>query len=310
MSPPTKPTSSSSVVDEWPPLSYEEWRDTHDTLHMYTQVVGKLRLALSPFEPQWANVPLYVTARGLTTSPVPYGLRTFDAEFDFIDHHLVLRANVGGLERLALRPLAVADFYRDVMDALARLGIDVTISRGPSEVSDPIPFAEDRTHHSYEPEPVSRFFRVLSATDVVLKEHRSGFNGKAPPVQFFWGSFDLVATRFSGRRLTPPADADTITRYGGDAEQICGGFWPGHERFAAPAFFAYGYPKPEGVESAPIRPADAAWNADLGEFIFPYDAMRSTPDPKLALMDFLESTYEACATRLGWSPDFLVRDVP
>ena len=298
------------VVDEWPALPYDEWRPTRDTLHMYTQIVGKLRLALSPFEPQWANVPLYVTARGLTTSPVPLGLRTFDAEFDFVDHDLVVRAADGGIERLPLRAQAVADFYGALMDALSRLGFDVRISPGPSEVPDPIPFAEDRTHDTYEPEPVNRFFRVLSAADVVLKLHRSRFRGKTSPSQFFWGSFDLVVTRFSGRPVNPPADADTITRYGGNAEQICGGFWPGHAQFPSPAFFAYGYPKPAGIEQASIRPAGAAWRDDLGEFIFPYDAVRAADDPRRALLDFLETTYDGCAQRLSWSPELTQVDAP
>jgi len=297
-------------VDEWPALPYDEWRPTRDTLHMYTQIVGKLRLALSPFEPEWANVPLYVTARGLTTSPVPVGLRTFDAEFDLVDHQLVLRANDGGVVGLPLHAQAVADFYGAVMDALRGLGFDVTISPGPSEVPDPIPFAQDRTHHSYEPEQVNRFFAVLSAADVVLKEHRSRFRGKTSPAHFFWGSFDVVVTRFSGRPVTPPADADAITRYGGDAEQICGGFWPGHPQFPSPAFFAYGYPKPEGIEQASIRPVDAAWNDELGEFVFPYDVMRAAPDPRRALLDFLQSTYDASAERLGWSPELTQFDTP
>jgi Family of unknown function (DUF5996) len=297
-------------VDEWRSLPYEEWRDTRDTLHMYTQVVGKLRLALSPFEPQWANVPLYVTARGLTTSPVPNALRTFDAEFDFFDHELVLRANDGGIEHLPLRPRAVADFYRDVMDALDRLGVGVAISAGPSEVPNPIPFAEDRTHHSYDPEQVNRFFRVLSPVDVVLKEHRSRFNGKTTPVQFFWGSFDLALIRFSGRPATPPPGADTITRHGADAEQISAGFWPGNDQFRGAGFFAFGYPKPEGIESAAVEPDGAGWDAELGEFVFPYDAMRTTPVPRRALLDFLESTYDACATRLDWSPDLIRRHRP
>jgi hypothetical protein len=214
-----------------------------------------------------------------------------------------LRTNDGHTERLPLHAQAVADFYAAVMSALGRLGFDVTISPGPSEVPDPIPFAKDRTHDSYDPEPVNRFFRVLSAADVILKEHRSRFRGKTPPVQFFWGSFDLVGTRFSGQPVTPPADADTITRYGGDAEQICGGFWPGHAHYSSPAFFAYGYPTPEGVDQASISPGEAGWNDDLGEFIFPYDAMRSLSDPRRALLDFLETTYDACAQRLGWSPE-------
>lgn len=297
-------------MDDWPALPYDDWRDTRDTVHMYTQVVGKLRLALSPFEPEWANVPLYVTARGLTTSPVSEGLRTFDVEFDFVDHRLVLRANDGGAEQIALRPRAVADFYQDVMDALGRLGFDVTISPGPSEVPDPIPFAEDRVHHSYEPADARRFFHVLSQVDVVLKEHRSRFTGKTPPAAFFWGSFDHVVTRFSGRPVTPPPGADTITRYGGDAEQICGGFWPGHLQYPSAAFFAYGYPKPEGIEGAAIRPEGASWNADIGEFLFPYDAMRAAPDPRRALLDFLESTYKACAQQMGWSPELTQVDAP
>jgi len=297
-------------VDDWPALPFDDWRDTRDTLHMCTQIVGKLRLALSPFEPQWANVPLYVTARGLTTSPVPDGLRTFDVEFDLVDHRLVVRASDGSIEQLPLRPRAVADFFADLMGALDRLGIDVTISPGPSEVADPIPFAEDRVHHSYEPADARRFFHVLSQADVVLKEHRSRFNGKAPPVEFFWGSFDLVGIRFSGRPATPPPGADTITRYGGDAEQICGGFWPGQDAFPAAAFFAYGYPKPDGIEQASIAPEGAGWNPDIGEFVFPYDAMRMAPDPRRALLDFLESTYDACAQRLGWSPDFIRTEEP
>ena len=297
-------------MDDWPALPYDDWRDTRDTFHMYTQVVGKIRLALSPFEPQWSNVPLYVTARGLTTSPVPDGLRTFDAEFDLVDHRLVLRTNDGGVEQLPLRPLAVADFYQEVMDALARLGIDVTISPGPSEVPDPIPFAEDRTHHAYEPADAKRFFHVLSRVDVVFKEHRARFAGKTPPVHFFWGSFDLAVTRFSGRPVTPPPGAGTIMRYGGDAEQICAGFWPGQDAFRAAAFFAYAYPKPDGIASDAIEPEGAGWNADLGEFLFPYDAMRSAPDPVRALLDFLESTYDTCAARMGWSPDLIRGDEP
>jgi hypothetical protein len=292
-------------VEAWPALPYADWRDTLDTLHMYTQIVGKIRLALSPFEPQWANVPLYLTARGLTTSPVPDGLRTFDIEFDLIGHELVLRTSDGGVERLALRPRAVADFYGDVMDALTRLGVDVEISPGPSEVPDPIPFAEDRTHDSYDPASANRFFEVLSQVDVVFKEHRARFLGKTPPSHFFWGSFDLVVTRFSGRPVTPPPGAGPIERYGGDAEQICGGFWPGNERYPSAAFFAYGYPKPDGIEDASIRPDSAGWNDDVGEFILPYDAVRAAPEPKRAVIDFLESTYDASATRLGWSPDLV-----
>jgi hypothetical protein len=292
-------------MDDWPALPFEEWRATRDTLHMYTQVVGKLRLALSPFEPQWANVPLYLTARGLTTSPIPYGRRTFDAEFDLLGHELVVRTSDGHTERVPLGPRPVADFYHDVMAALGRVNMDVTISATPSEVAAPIPFAEDRTHHAYDPEQVSRFFQLLSRVDVVLKEHRARFLGKTPPVQFFWGSFDLAVTRFSGRPLTPPADADVITRYGGDAEQICAGFWPGHDKFPHPAFFGYAYPKPDGIEGSRIRPEAAHWDDNLGEFILPYDAVRSASDPRRALLDFLETAYEAGAARLGWDSELI-----
>jgi hypothetical protein len=295
-----EPTAESDSVqcivmeDDWPALPYEDWRATRETLHMYTQVVGKLRLALSPFEPQWANVPLYVTARGLTTSPIPVGLRTFDAEFDFIDHVLVLRANDGQVER---RPLGgpVAEFYRDVMSALARMRIDVTISLVPSEVSNPIPFPDDRTHATYEPAHASRFFQVLSAVNLVFREHRAGFRGRTTPVQFFWGTFDLALLRYNLRPLTPPPGADVITRYGGDAEAICGGWWPGDERIPYPAFFAYAYPKPDGLENALIEPAGAAWNP-IGEFVLPYDTARTQGDPRQAILAFLRSTYSGAAT--------------
>jgi hypothetical protein len=297
-------------MSDWPALPYLEWQATRDTLHMYTQVVGKLRLALSPFEPEWGNVPLYVTARGLTTSPVPYGDLAFDAEFDLIGHELVLRVADGGLERIALRPRAVADFYSDVMGTLARLGIDVTISAVPSEVADPIPFAADREHQSYDRDQVSRFFQVLSRVDLVFREHRAPFVGRTSPVHFFWGSFDLALTRFSGRRFPPPPGAGVIERYASDAEQICVGFWPGNEQHQEAAFYSYAAPKPDGLEAAPIRPAAAAWNDQIGEFLLSYDAVRAAPDSRRVILDFLESTYAAGAARLGWSGDLITHDRP
>jgi hypothetical protein len=288
--------------NEWPDLSYEEWRATRDTLHMYTQVIGKLRLALSPFEPEWANVPLYLSGRGLTTTPIPVGLRTFDAEFDFIDHVLVLRTSDGAIERCPLGG-AVADFYQSVMAALHRMQVEVTISAVPSEVPDPIPFAEDHTHATYEAAQAARFFRILTLVDVILKEHRAGFRGRTTPVQFFWGTFDLAITRFSGKAITPPPDADVIARFGGDAEEICGGWWPGNERVPYPAFYAYAFPKPEGIEAVPVEPAGAKWNASAGEFILPYDAVRSDPEPRRAVLDFLRTTYAGAASLMGWNPD-------
>jgi Family of unknown function (DUF5996) len=291
-------------MDEWPELPYATWRPTRDTLHMYTQVVGKLRLALSPFEPQWANVPLYLTARGLTTSPLPFAGRTFDAELDLFEHALVLRASDGAGGRVPLGG-AVADFYRAIMDALRGMGIAVAVSELPSEVPDPIPFPEDREHHTYVLEHAQRFWQVLSRVDVVLKRHRAQFRGRTSPVHFFWGSFDLANTRFSGRPATPPPGAGTIMRLSEDAEQVCAGFWPGDARIPYPAFFAYGYPRPGGIERAEPRPEAARWVEEAGLFLLPYDAVRAAPDPSAAALEFLESTYEACAPRLGWSADLV-----
>jgi hypothetical protein len=297
-------------VDEWPALPYEEWRPTRDTLHMYTQVIGKLRLALSPFEPQWANVPLYVTARGLSTSPVPVGLRTFDVELDLVDHVALLRTSDGGHERIPLRGQPVADFYREVMEALGRMQLAVSVSELPSEVPDPIPFPEDRVHHTYDPAAIHRFWEALSRVDVLMKRHRAPFRGRTSPVHFFWGSFDLANTRYSGRPASPPPGAGTILRYSDDAEQICAGFWPGSGAMTYPAFFAYAYPRPDGIERAEPRPEAAAWVEDAGLFLLPYDAVRTAPDPALAVLEFLSSTYDACAGRLGWSADLVSDERP
>jgi len=285
--------------NEWPALPYEEWRETRDTLHMYAQVIGKLRLALNPFEPEWAHIPLYVTARGLTTWTVPVGLRTIDVEFDLIDHALVIRSSDGVSER---RPLggSVADFYQDVMRALRRLRVDVAISVLPSEVPDPIPFPDDRVHQTYDAEQATRFFRVLSMVDVVMKEHRAHFRGRTTPVQFFWGTFDLALTRYSGRPADPPPHAGIIERIGGDAEQICAGWWPGNDRIPYPAFYAYAYPAPEGIEMAQIQPDVAEWNSTAREFLMPYDAVRSKADPRQAILDFCNSTYSGAAALLRW----------
>ena len=296
------------TAEELPSLPYEEWRDTRDTLHMYTQVIGKLRLALSPFEPQWGNVPLYLSARGLTTTPIPIASRTLDAEFDLIDHALVLRTSDGRVER---RPLggAVADFYHDVMRALGRLGVDVAISVVPSEVAHPIPFPDDRTHTTYEPEHVARFFRVLSLVDILSKAHRAGFRGRTSPVQFFWGTFDLALIR-SGKRTPLPEVSSVIRHYGADAEVICSGWWPGDERVPYPAFYAYGHPKPEGIEVAAIQPSVATWMDDIGEFILPYDAVRALPDPRHAVLEFFRSTYESAAALMGWDADLTKVSTP
>ena len=287
---------------EWPSLPYEEWRATCATLHMYTQVIGKLRLALSPFEPEWAHVALYVTARGMTTSTIPIGLRTIDAEIDLVEHVLVVRCSDGSIDR---RPLggSVADFYSDVMALLRRMRVDVAISTLPSEVSDPIPFPDDHTHDTYEPSQVDRFFQVLSRVDAVTKEHRARFRGRTTPVHFFWGTFDLALTRYSGRPAEPAPGSGVIARVGGDAEEICAGWWPGNDQIPSPAFYAYAYPQPPGIDGVPVRPDQAAWSSDAGEFLFPYEAARAAGDPTRAILDFLESTYAGAAALMDWDRD-------
>ena len=270
----------------WPRLPYEEWNDTRDTLHMQLQVIGKVRLALSPLEPQWANVPLYLTGRGVWTSTIPHPSgEVFDIDVDLVDHHVAVRTGSGRVERVALRA-PVATFYAELMAALERAGVPVEVSTLPSEVADPIPFPEDTVHATYDPAAVTRFWRVLLAVESVLREHRARFHGKAPPVQLWWGSLDLTTTRFSGRSVTPPPGADLITRVGGDEEQFCGGFWPGDERLPQAAFFAYWYPKREGVERS------RWWNDVLGELLLPYDDVRASNDPRQTLLAFLDEAFD------------------
>lgn len=288
--------------DDWPALPFDAWRDTRDTLHMYLQVIGKVRLALAPMEPQWAQVPLYVTARGLNTSPMPHARGVFDIDVDLVEHVVSVRVVSGAERRIRLEPRSVADFYGELMDALAAARVPVSITGTPSEVAEPIPFAEDTVHASYEPEWANRLWRALVSVDAVLKEHRARFRGKASPVQLFWGALDLSYMRFSGRPTEPPPGADVITRYSSDAEHVCAGFWPGHVQYPEPTFFAYASPRPEGIEQATLAPAAAAWSAELGEFLLPYDAVRTAPDPRGALLDFLEATYRAAAGLARWDP--------
>lgn len=262
----------------WPALPYEEWKDTRDTLHMQLQAIGKVRLALSPFEPQWANVPLYLTARGLTTSTIPHPSgEIFDIDVDLNEHRAAVRTGSGRVELLPLST-PVAAFYGDLMSALERAGVAVEISTLPSEVPDPIPFPDDTVHATYDGDAVTRFHRVLLNVEAVLREFRARFRGKTPPVQLWWGTLDLAMSLYFGRPVQTPPDADVITRLGGDEEVYCAGFWPGDVRHAYPAFFAYRYPKPEGVET--LR----WWDAELGEFILPYDAAGE-------LREFLDYTF-------------------
>jgi hypothetical protein len=293
------------IMDEsWPPLDYSGWKETAATLQLWTQIVGKVRLTLTPWLNHGWQVPLYVSARGLTTSTIPAGGQAIDMEFDFIDHRLVCRSSRGGVETVALRPKTVAQFYDDVMAALAALGVEVTIFAVPNEVADPIPFREDRVHASYDADAARRFWQALVQVDRVFKLFRSGFLGKASPVHFFWGSFDLAVTRFSGRAAPPhpggvPGLPDRITREAYSHEVSSAGFWPGNDAYPHAAFYSYAYPEPSGFRDRPMPPG-AAFDETLGEFILPYDVLRSAADPDALLLDFLQASYEAAADCAHW----------
>lgn len=277
-----------------------------DTLHMELQIVGKLRLVLSPFEPQWNNVPLYLTARGLATTPMRSAETIFDVQVDLIDHHVAIQTASGEVQRVALTARPVAAFYREFMATLQSLGIAVEINRLPSEVSNPIPFDEDETHVAFDPVWATRFFQVLSRIDLVLKEHRARFRGRTSPVNFFWGTFDLVLQRFSGRAVEPPANAGIIRRLSADAEVICVGFWPGNAQMLEPAFFGYSHPKPAGLENERPRPSAAHWDPAMGEFIMPYDDVRRSSSPREAILEFAESLYAAGSRLANWDPNLVI----
>src|SRR5579863_2525501 len=252
---------------EWPPLPFPEWESTCDTLHMWMQIVGKTRLAFTPLENHWWNVPLYVTPRGLSTSSIPYRDALFDVEFDFVDHLLHVRATSGESNSVALRPQSVAAFYGEYLDLLRSFGIDAKINPKPVEIADPIPFPEDHQHASYDKDFVYRFWRILQRAHTVFKRFRARFIGKSSPVHFFWGSFDLAVTRFSGRPAPPRPSADAITREAYSHEVISAGFWPGNGGFGAPAFYCYAAPQPAGLEKEQVRPPQAFYSDELKEFI-------------------------------------------
>jgi hypothetical protein len=288
----------------WPELPLEAWQDTYATLHMWTQIVGKIRLTLTPLVNHWWNVTLYVTARGLTTSPIPYQGSSFEIRFDFIEHQLVIETSEGAVRILALRPRTVADFYRELMNTLASLGIELKIHAHPDEVANPIPFAEDVAHASYDPEYAHRFWRILVSVDQVFKEFRGRFIGKCSPVHFYWGSFDLAVTRFSGRRA--PDRPDPIQREAYSHEVISAGFWPGGGGMQ-PAFYSYTAPEPPELKTCSIRPAAALYHTGMSEFILPYHAVRGAQAPGSELLEFLQSTYEAGATLARWDRAALER---
>ena len=298
-------TSQVGASELWPDLPLGAWRDTYATLHMWTQIVGKVRLALTPRINHWWNVPLYVTPRGLGTRAMPCGARDVAIEFDFIEHNLVLSCSDGRQTALPLIPRSVADFYAEVMQALADLGVNVRIWPTPVEVADPVPFAQDRSHASYDPQYAARFWQILIRIEQVFQQFRAKFTGKCSPVHFFWGSFDLAVTRFSGRRAPERPGADRIQREAYSHECISHGFWPGGAWFGkevpSPLFYSYTVPEPAGLRDAAIRPPTARFDTDLSEFILPYDAVRTAPSPRDTLMQFLQSTYEAGANRAGWN---------
>ena len=298
--------------EAWPALPLEAWADTFATLHLWTQIVGKIRLACSPWVNHGWSVTLYVTARGLTTSPIPDGTATFQIDFDFIDHRLRIETSDGGIGGLALRPQSVASFYGQLWSELDKLGIRVRIDGRPNEVQDPVPFAKDEAHASYDPDDANRFWRVLVQADRVFKRFRARFTGKCSPVHFFWGAGDLAVTRFSGRPAPRhpggiPHLPDAVTREAYSQEVSSCGFWPGGGAIPYPAFYSYAYPEPPGFAGAVVRPDAAFYSGDLHEFILPYDDVRLAASPEDRLLEFLQATYEAAANLAGWDRKNLER---
>jgi Family of unknown function (DUF5996) len=295
------------TLDLWPELQWTQWQKTADTLHMWTQIVGKTRLALTPLQAHWWNVPLYVSARGLNTSAMPVGSEFLEIAFDFVSHELKFALSNGAALTTPLRAQSVAEFYQEYLRSLSALGINVSIHPVPVELKSPIPFAQDHEHASYDPVAAHSFWRVLMRADKVFQEFSTGFVGKISPVHFFWGSFDLAVTRFSGRAAPPREGTDAITREAYSQEVISAGFWPGNGGFGEAAFYCYAAPAPQGLEAAAIQPAAASYNAALGEFIYLYDDLRGEADPSAALRSFLESSYAAAATLAKWDRAFLER---
>jgi hypothetical protein len=298
----------------WPELPTAAWRDSYATLHLWTQIVGKIRLTRAPWLNHSWHVTLYVTPRGLTTSPVPDGARTFQIDFDFIAHVLRISTSDGAERQFALPGKSVASFYAAIMVTLTELDISVTIDEMPNELPDPVRFSEDNVHASYDPDAVGRFLQILVNCDRVFKQFRTGFLGKASPVHFFWGSFDLAVTRFSGRRAPRhpggvPHLPDAVAHEAYSHEVSSAGFWPGSGAIDYPAFYCYAYPEPAGFRATEVRPDAAFFSEAVGEFILPYDAMRTAVDPDQALLDFLQSTYEAAAVSAKWDRDALECDL-
>lgn len=304
------PTPSRERADTWPALPLDAWQETLTTLHMWTQIVGKIRMEQTPVINHWWNVTFHVSCRGLTSRPIPYGTRSFEMEFDFIDHRLHIRSAQGTSRSVALAPRTVASFYGEVMQCLDEMGFPVRIWPRPVETTEQIPFDVDEEHKAYDREWAHRFWQVLVQVDRVLEEFRSRFLGKSSPSHFFWGSFDMALTRFSGREAPEhpgvPGVADSITREAYSHECASFGFWPGHG-LGDPAFYAYAYPEPDGFREAAIEPGEAYYLEEMGEFVLPYDAVRNAADPDRVLLGFFQSSYEAAADRGGWQRQRLDR---
>ena len=297
--------ATDSRSDIWPALPYTEWKETCATLHMWTQVVGKVRLALSPWTNHSWHVTLYLTARGLTTSPIPHGSDVFEIRFDFVDHTLRILKNDGSGRDLKLKPQSVAQFYERMMSILDELDLPIQINTTPNEIVDAIPFERDQTHRAYDPEYANRFWRLLLQSDRVFKLFRSRFCGKCSPVHFFWGSFDLAVTRFSGRPapLHPggiPHLPDAITREAYSQEVSSLGFWPGNDAIPQAIFYSYAYPEPQGFAQSAVKPDAASYHSQLKEFILPYDLVRAAPSPAEMLLDFAQSAYDAASNLGNW----------
>ena len=297
--------------DLWPPLPLAEWKDTRDTLHMWTQIVGKVRMALSPPLNHWWHVTLYVSPRGLTTSAIPSLDGIFEIRFDFLDHQLVIETSGGAVKRLPLAPRSVADFYGELMATLGSLGIEPKFHPQPDEVPNPIPFAEDQIHHSYNPEQATRFWRTLVSMEPVFQEFRSRFIGKCSPVHFFWGAFDLAVTRFCGRRAPERPGADAVQREGYSHEVSSAGFWTGGASGVdEPVFYSYMAPEPAGFYDARVSPGAAIYLPQLGEFLLSYEEVRQSRSPRDTLLSFMESTYEAGANLAKWDRAALEKERP
>jgi hypothetical protein len=299
----------------WPALPFNEWKETAATLHMWTQIVGKVRLSLTPWTNHSWHVTLYLTARGLTTSPIFLGARVLQIDFDFVDHVLRMQTGEGIKKNIKLAPKSVAAFYREVMDALGELEIAVEINTTPNEVDPAVPFEQNEKDSAYDSESANRFWRVLLQSDRVFKEFRSDFCGKCSPVHFFWGSFDLAVTRFSGRPAPPhpggvPHLPNAVAREAYSHEVSSLGFWPGNEMMPEPIYYSYAYPEPKGFSEAKVQPAAASYNAQLKEFVLPYEAMRQAASPDQALLDFARSTYDAASTLGNWDRAAFVEAKP